>query len=439
MEAPKPDSTETEEEAAKCRELGRLLLRNVNIEKELECPVCLILPRAAPILVCRAGHSVCCECFPRLSRTYRSRRCPICQARYCSPPARNFTAEAVLECLERNCRFDYRGCRFSTKSSESLGAHESDCSHRPADFKVTRKHHLSQSYHLRHSEADTLQTLLQLALSVLAILIVLLFLTSLLSVLFGSLISFSRTLHSCKLSSECQLNSPNFVELWNDDLHLRAAASLHYFYSAGLCLLSGSSKLFQLSYKLGSTIRSLLDRFSCPAKMDVSSCRPASKSSLFYEWPDTFLPSHQENSVWRPGQDSVEAGNFSLVWNVEQNQYSTGAETRYGVTLTTDRRLVRSFMQWKVELGEMPRHCQIVSVEMIHQRAGVLQYWDSPLLYAAREILIVSTITGWNHPQCEGLQFGNITWNVLFNHEACRMKVDYIPEVTPHQHYRQIY
>ena len=439
MEAPKPDSTETEEEAAKCRELGRLLLRNVNIEKELECPVCLILPRAAPILVCRAGHSVCCECFPRLSRTYRSRRCPICQARYCSPPARNFTAEAVLECLERNCRFDYRGCRFSTKSSESLGAHESDCSHRPADFKVTRKHHLSQSYHLRHSEADTLQTLLQLALSVLAILIVLLFLTSLLSVLFGSLISFSRTLHSCKLSSECQLNSPNFVELWNDDLHLRAAASLHYFYSAGLCLLSGSSKLFQLSYKLGSTIRSLLDRFSCPAKMDVSSCRPASKSSLFYEWPDTFLPSHQENSVWRPGQDSVEAGNFSLVWNVEQNQYSTGAETRYGVTLTTDRRLVRSFMQWKVELVEMPRHCQIVSVEMIHQRAGVLQYWDSPLLYAAREILIVSTITGWNHPQCEGLQFGNITWNVLFNHEACRMKVDYIPEVTPHQHYRQIY
>ena len=437
MEATQPDSTE--EEAAKYLELGRLLVLNVNIEKELECPVCLILPRAPPILVCRAGHSVCCECFPRLSRSYRSRRCPICQARYCSPPARNFTAEAVLECLERNCRFDYRGCRFSTKSSDSLSAHESDCSHRPADFKVTRKHQLSQTFHHRHSEADTLQTLLQLTLSVLAILIVLLFLASLLSVLFGSLISFSRTLHSCKLSSECQLNSPNFVELWNDDLHLRAAASLHYFYSAGRCLLSGSSKLFQLSYSLGSAIRSLLERFSCPAKLDVSSCRPASKSSLFYEWPDTFLPSHQENLVWRPGQHSVEAGNFSLVWNVEQNEYSSEADTRYGLTLTTDKRLVRSFMQWKVEMVDMPRHCQIVSVEMLHHRAGVLEYWDSPLLYAAREILIVSTITGWNHPQCEGLKFGNITWNVLFNHEACRMKVDYIPEVTPHQHYRHIY
>jgi len=436
METSKSDPTG--EEAARCGELGRLLLVKVNIEKELECPVCLILPRGPPVLVCRAGHSVCCECYPRLSRTCRTRRCPICQAKYCSPPARNFTAEAVLECLERNCRFDYKGCQFSTKSSESLGAHESDCSHRPADFKITRKHHLSQTFHHRHTEADTLHALLQLALSVLAILIVLLFLTSLLSVLFGSLISFSRTLHSCQLSSECQLNSPNFVELWNDDLHHRAAASLQYFSSAGRCLLSGYSSLFQLSYKLGSAVRSLLDSFSCPAKIDVSSCRPASKTSLFYEWPDTFLPSHQESAVWRPGQDSVEAGNFSLVWNVERNEYSSEAETRYGLTLTTDTRRVRSFMQWKVEMVDMPGHCQIVGVEMLH-RAGVLEYWDSPLLYAAREILIVSTITGWNNQQCEGLKFGNITWNVLFNHEACRMKVDYIPEVTPHQHYRHIY
>ena len=434
-----PSTAESkEEEQAKCGELGRLLLVKVNIEKELECPVCLILPRGPPILVCRAGHSVCCECYPRLSRTYRSRRCPICQAKYCSPPARNFTAEAVLECLERNCRFDYKGCQFSTKSSESLGAHESECPHRPVDFKVTRKHNLSQTFHHRHSEADTVHTLLQLALSVLAILIVLLFLTSLLSVLFGSLISFSRTLHSCKLSSECQLNSPNFVELWNADLHKRAAASLNYFSSAGRCLLSGWSSLFKISYRLGSAVRSLMDGFTCPAKIDISSCRPACKTSLFYEWPDTFLPGHQENMVWRPGQSSVEAGNFSLVWNVEQNEYSTEAETRYGLTLTTDPRLVRSFMQWKVEMGEMPGHCQIVGVEMLH-RSGVLEYWDSPLLYAAREILIVSTITGWNNKQCEGLKFGNITWNVLFNHEACRMKVDYIPEVTPHQHYRHIY
>ena len=134
----------------------------------------------------------------------------------------------------------------------------------------------------------------------------------------------------------------------------------------------------------------------------------------------------------------MEAGNFSLVWNVDQNEYSSELETRYGVTLTPDTRLVRSFMQWKVEMVDMPGHCQIVGVEMLHS-AGVLEYWDSPLLYAAREIMMVSTITGWNNDQCEGIKFGNITWNVLFNHEACRMKVDYIPEVPPDQHYHHIY
>ena len=113
------------EDDGACVELGRLLLRTVNIEKELECPVCLILPRSSPLLLCRAGHSVCSECFPRLGRTYRSRRCPICQAKYCNPPARNFLAEKLLECLERPCRFDYQGCEFSSKSSEVLVRHES--------------------------------------------------------------------------------------------------------------------------------------------------------------------------------------------------------------------------------------------------------------------------------------------------------------------------
>jgi len=422
------------EDDGACDEEGRVVLRNVNLEKEVECPVCLILPRSSPILVCRAGHSVCCECFPRLGRTYRSRRCPICQAKYCNPPARNFLAEKLLESLNRGCRFDYQGCDFSSRSSESLVAHECHCTHRPNDFKMTRKINFPLSY--RNTEVDLIQSLLQLSISLLTILVVLLFLTSLLSVLFGSIISFSRTLNSCKLSSECQLNSPNFVELWNDDLHKRVVASLQYFSSAGGCLMTCYSKLLSLSYRLGSATRTFLDSFRLQAKIDVSNCHPASKTSLFYEWPDTFLPSHQQNQVWRPGQLSVESGNFSLVWNLDDNEYSTAEETRFGLTLTTDRSVVRSFMQWKVELVDMPRHCQIVSVEMLH-RAAVLEYWDSPLLYAAREILIVSTVTGWNNQLCSGAKFGNVTWNVFFNHEACQMKVDYIPSVT--QHYSHIY
>ena len=46
-------------------ELGQDLMFKLDVNKELECPVCLIIPRTFPIFLCRAGHSVCCECFPR--------------------------------------------------------------------------------------------------------------------------------------------------------------------------------------------------------------------------------------------------------------------------------------------------------------------------------------------------------------------------------------
>ena len=82
-------------------------LLGIDLDKELECPVCLLVPRAPPILLCRAGHAVCGECFSRLPRRhygYRSRRCPICQARYCSPPGRAWLAETLLEVTQRSCR-----------------------------------------------------------------------------------------------------------------------------------------------------------------------------------------------------------------------------------------------------------------------------------------------------------------------------------------------
>ena len=121
------------------------------------------------------------------------------------------------------------------------------------------------------------------------------------------------------------------------------------------------------------------------------------------------------------------------------------------MTETSDPALVKSFMQWKLEMVEMPEHCQIVAVEMWHGHR-LLQEWDSPLLYASREILILSTVTGWNFQKryflrfhsiyfvtllflcvyrCpEDLKYGNITWIVKFNEEACRMIVDYIPEIS---------
>ena len=110
----------TEDEAgAGCGELTWLAA-------ELECPVCLLVPRCSPVLQCRVGHVVCHECQPRL------RRCPVCQARYTAPPTRSFLAERLLPRLSRACRHDTDGCKFRSSECANLVAHEADCSHRPA-------------------------------------------------------------------------------------------------------------------------------------------------------------------------------------------------------------------------------------------------------------------------------------------------------------------
>ena len=133
------DETQQAHQESKTRErkeLAKCLEEEISaLSLDLECPVCLVIPRSAPVFLCRAGHSVCSECFPRLPRNYRSRRCPICQAKYCNPPARNFLAEKLLECVNRNCRFDFQGCDFVCKSSEALLSHEYQCAHKPRDFK----------------------------------------------------------------------------------------------------------------------------------------------------------------------------------------------------------------------------------------------------------------------------------------------------------------
>ena len=404
---------------------GREILTRLDIEKELECPVCLIIPRTPPIFLCKTGHSVCFECFPRLTRNYRSRRCPICQAKYCNPPARNFLAEKLLECVEKRCRFDFRGCDYMSRDCDHLTKHEDQCEFKPKDFHLVKKpNFLSNSSSTSQRGVyvvEIIQACVQLSISILAVLVVLFFLVSLLSVLMGSMLTFAKTLNSCKRFNECQLNDPNFIDLWNEDLNLKFTKLLS---SLDFVSLFFSSTLVNLSNLTLSIITILLK-----SHINIKDCHPKTYTSLYYDWPDTYLPSHLDNLVWRPGDESVESGNFTLVWDVDTNIYIDNRDKRHGRTHTTDPATVRAFMQWKMEMTAMPQHCQIVGVEMWHNKRQ-LQDWTSGLLYSSREIMIMSTVTGWNMQECpDNLQFGNITWLVRFNAEACRMKVDYIPEV----------
>ena len=68
-------------------------------QKELECPVCLMLPRSAPIYQCSIGHHLCHECYKNLGDA----KCPQCKTCFNrgKEPTRNFLAEKLLDYIER--------------------------------------------------------------------------------------------------------------------------------------------------------------------------------------------------------------------------------------------------------------------------------------------------------------------------------------------------
>jgi len=97
------------------------------VAAELECPVCLLIPRQPPIFLCPAGHLICRECRPKVTR------CPVCKVHYLKARhTRNYFAEKVLESVSRRCRFELFGCDFAFTSSRALVAHERHhCALRP--------------------------------------------------------------------------------------------------------------------------------------------------------------------------------------------------------------------------------------------------------------------------------------------------------------------
>ena len=64
-------------------------------QKELECPVCLMLPRCPPVLQCKVGHIVCEECYLKLLSINQAKICPQCRSQFNSPVTRSFLAEKL--------------------------------------------------------------------------------------------------------------------------------------------------------------------------------------------------------------------------------------------------------------------------------------------------------------------------------------------------------
>lgn len=96
------------------------------LKELLECPVCLKLPRKAPIYQCKGGHCLCKDCHGRLTE------CPLCKRP--RGEIRNLVFEQCLTMMSHECKFADYGCLFED-IIEALECHEQDCRYRPSNRK----------------------------------------------------------------------------------------------------------------------------------------------------------------------------------------------------------------------------------------------------------------------------------------------------------------
>jgi len=87
------------------------------LEDKVECPVCLDVPRSAPVPVCPNGHIVCEKCT-RFN-------CPTC--RCVMGAGKSILAGTVIENIKHKCKFN--DCN-KTFALEDLETHEVVCLHR---------------------------------------------------------------------------------------------------------------------------------------------------------------------------------------------------------------------------------------------------------------------------------------------------------------------
>jgi len=106
-----------EELEEKEKELETEQKKIYDMKKQIECPVCLDVPRKGPVYACPNGHLVCQKC--------KTDSCPTC--RVAVGENRSLLAITVIEKILHNCRFIE--CEDES-TLEDIEQHEKTCEHR---------------------------------------------------------------------------------------------------------------------------------------------------------------------------------------------------------------------------------------------------------------------------------------------------------------------
>ena len=89
---------------------------------ELECPVCLQIPREVPVAACPEGHLVCKTCRVNVTS------CPTCR-RPMTEDGTNTLANKMIEEIPHPCKYSQFGCEIKRRLIE-LEEHEASCPER---------------------------------------------------------------------------------------------------------------------------------------------------------------------------------------------------------------------------------------------------------------------------------------------------------------------
>jgi len=109
---------------------------------ELECPVCLQIPREIPVAACPVGHLVCKTCRVNVTS------CPTCR-RQMPADGTSILANKMIEEIPHPCKYSQFGCEIKNRLFE-LKEHEARCPertikcphHRCNDVVQIRKYHV---------------------------------------------------------------------------------------------------------------------------------------------------------------------------------------------------------------------------------------------------------------------------------------------------------
>jgi len=97
------------------------------MEKDLECPVCLVAFLDPPIYVCENQHGLCSTCRTKLKD--EGKPCPVCNGKLTDK--RNLMMEKLLDKLPKT-KCSFPECSFKRSDPQAVLDHQEDCSHRKA-------------------------------------------------------------------------------------------------------------------------------------------------------------------------------------------------------------------------------------------------------------------------------------------------------------------